>query len=158
MFFIWILLSAVIVLVLYTACQLIWPHHTRGFRDMAAFGNAAVPAAHISHPSRAGLEVQSTKWIALPELEELVKGSEEAVVIDLRMNKDKRPLPFPVKNILSVSSNQLTKVLPWIPSSTSIVLYGASDFCILMASAIRNTAGTAPLYALRDDSIHTEVA
>lgn len=91
-------------------------------------------------------------WISTKEIETLLRRSTDVLFVDLRTGAGKVPIPIDVPKILTVSPSQFFDVLRWLPASSSIVLYGASDACTSLLWSTRKIPGWAPIYVLHQDS------
>jgi len=95
---------------------------------------------------------REVKWISAKECEALLRTYCDVIFIDLRSGKENAPIPLAVSEILTVSPSQFSDMLRWLPASSSIVLYGASDSCASLLWSTRNIHGGAPVYVLYEDS------
>jgi hypothetical protein len=90
---------------------------------------------------------RKVKWISDKECEQLLRSSSDIVFLDMR-SESKAPIPFAVPEVLVLNPSQIFDMLRWLPSSTSVVLYGASNLCTSVAWSARNICGWAPIYVL----------
>lgn len=95
---------------------------------------------------------REVKWISTKECERLLHRSSDVLFIDIRTEPGKAPVPIDVPEVLTVSPSQLFDMLRWLPASSSVVLYCASDACTSLLWSARNVHGWAPIYVLRQDS------
>jgi hypothetical protein len=94
---------------------------------------------------------RKVKWISDMECEQLLRESSDVVFLDMR-SESKAPIPFAVPEVLVLNPSQIFDMLRWLPSSTSVVLYGASNLCTSVAWSARNICGWAPIYVLESRS------
>ena len=97
--------------------------------------------------------------ISLEELENLLQQDPDNILIlDLRMSNQVPSLPVGDALVLTVTENELTEILVWIPPNCSIVFCGPHsrwDAQIMSSPSIK---GTAPFYFLDDNFSYSEVA
>ena len=157
LYFILTLLGMALASLLYTAGQIITSNRPR--RPDCVLALPPSSPDHMSAGSSPGRRRRETKWIAMEDFHTLVAKRDDVIVIDLRPDSRKKEPASAIRtDALSIAPNQLVEVLTWIPSETIVVLYGATDLGALMASALRNTVGSEPVYVLEDDPLHKEVA
>lgn len=144
------LLAIVLAFLLYAAWQLLRQPRPRPARR-------AVDAA-IGKPSSSGEERRPLHWITAGQLRELLAGSDDLLLIDLRPDPGDLPPALPPGRTMRVPTHQLEDVLRSLPGDRSAVFYGASGLCIFMIQTSPCMRGSAPLYVLRPDLFHVEAA
>jgi len=90
------------------------------------------------------------KWISTKEFEALLRNCQEVILIDLRSQVRREPIPFPLAHVLYVDSRHLLDILNWLPAASSAVLYGTPDLCASVLWTVRNISGFAPFYVLTE--------
>jgi hypothetical protein len=116
-----------------------------------------IPLSPITYRSTGRLgvypqEKREVRWIFTKEFEALLRESEDVIVIviDLRPQTRKERVPFTVGHVLSISPGELLDILRWLPTTSSVVLYGTPDLCASLLWTARNISGSAPLYVLAE--------
>jgi len=102
------------------------------------------------HQSRA--PQRKVKWISTKECETLLRRCSDVLFIDIRTEPGKAPILIDVPEVLTMSPSQFFDMLRWLPASSSVVLYGASDACTSLLWSTRNIHGRGPIHVLRQDS------
>lgn len=90
---------------------------------------------------------RKVKWITERECELLLRRSGDIVFVDMR-SKDRTPIPFTVREVLVLNPSQVYDLLRWLPASSSVVLYGASNLFTSVLWSTRHLNGWAPIYVL----------
>ena len=95
---------------------------------------------------------REVKWVSTKECETLLLRSSDVLFIDIRTGPRKAPIPIDVPEVLTLTPSQFFDMLRWLPASSSVVLYDASDACTSLLWSTRNIRGWAPIYVLHQDS------
>lgn len=112
--------------------------------------------------TRASVPAESTRrdlrWISPGEFSGLLLRHRDLIVLDLRPNHERTPLPVPPTSVRCVRTSELEEVLAELPPDRSVAFCGASAVCVFMIETSRGMKGSAPFYLLRSDRAHGEVA
>ena len=111
-----------------------------------------------TEPESAGRPTRVMQWITIGEFLSILAECSDLIVIDLRANAQGDPFPVSTVFALSVTPNELDKVLESIPAERSVVFCGASNLSIFMIETSPCMEGAAPLYVLEGDLKLAEVA
>jgi hypothetical protein len=143
----WILAAMPVLGLLYTACVIlrdgdsippVWMYELQPSRSSAAFVSGL--------PCRRPIKRISTNEIAY-----VVQDGHDVILIDLRPQVERLPVPFAQSQILHATPTQLESLLRWLPAASSVAVYGCareSDRIIRIAHSI---SGSAPLYVLSEN-------
>ncbi len=118
-------------------------------------GSKFTPPNHRAGKPRNKVRVE---WISPRELGVLALKPEDVLFIDLRSDGKQTLLPFVPPDILCLDPNHLSDVLPWLPSTTSVVLFGGLESCTSLVRAVRNVSRCAAIYVLPSNSLQSKVA
>jgi hypothetical protein len=97
------------------------------------------------------LDKRQIKWISMKEFITLSGRSENLILMVLRRKTESMSIPFPESHILYIEPDRVIDLLRWLPPSCGAILYGTSTCLSPIVSAIRNLAGSAPIYMVRTD-------
>jgi hypothetical protein len=156
MYFIWMLVAMPIFALVYTACVV-----ARGEKPKLPDPVIPLRKPVLDSTTRLGSHHQGKRevqWITQKNFESLTQGNDDVIFIDLRPENESKAAPFPHTHALSIAPGQLVDVLRWLPPSSSVVLYGAPSLCASMIWAVRDLAGSAPIYVLSETPVHSEAA
>jgi len=104
------------------------------------------PAAFASGlPSRRPVKRMSTQ-----EITYVVQDRDDVILIDLRPQLDRMPVPFSRARILHATPTQLESLLRWLPPASSVAVYGCARDCDRIVRIARSISGSAPLYVLSE--------
>ncbi len=90
------------------------------------------------------------KWISGKEFKALSSRSEDLILIVIQRKTAIMPIPFPKSHILYIEPDRLIDLLQWLPSTSGAILYGAYGHLSSTVRAVRNLAGSAPIYMVCD--------
>ena len=91
------------------------------------------------------------KWISMEEFTTLSGQSENLILMVLRRKTEAKSIPFPESHILYIEPDRLIDLLQWLPPSCGAILYGTSTCLSSIVCVVRNLAGSAPIYIVRND-------
>jgi hypothetical protein len=111
----------------------------------------AVPLLDSPAKQDPSLSKRQIKWISMKELITLCGRSESLILMVLRRKAESISIPFPESHILYIEPDRLIGLLRWLPPSCGAILYGTSSCLSSIVCVIRNTAGSAPIYIVRND-------
>jgi hypothetical protein len=151
MIFLWALLALVLAFILYTAAQF-W----RYIRPRA--GGKLQPCYSRLQGATAGQPRRRLQWISIRDCASILARTRDLIVIDLRPEGRRSPLPIAAPSMMSVHPGELSEVLEWLPPERSAIFYGASVLCISLIQASPCMRGTAPVYLLAEDPAGVEAA
>ena len=123
--------------------------------ERAKVSNGALPPAIslLDSPVRQGsfLNKRQIKWISMKEFISLSGQSENLILMVLRRRTEAKSIPFPESHILYIEPDRLIDLLRWLPPSCGAILYGTSSCLSSIVWVVRNLAGSAPIYIVRND-------
>jgi hypothetical protein len=99
---------------------------------------------------------RQVKWISTKEFKTLSCRSDNLILIALRRKTATKPIPFPESHILYIEPDLALDLLQWLPPSCSAILYGASNRLSSTTWAVRNLAGSAPIYVVCETSFQSD--
>jgi hypothetical protein len=149
------LLIFAIGFLLFSAWQLLRSKHGMVASSRTAAGDIGASADRYVNGSepRRGL-----KRISPDQFLEVLTGSNDLLLIDLRPADQDAPLPVPAPHIVRVHPHELQKILRQLPEDRSAVFYGASDLTVFLIMTGLHLRGSAPLYLLRPEPSQKEAA
>lgn len=126
----------------YTICFI-----AREERTKLSHGAAPPAASLLDFPARQFpfQGKRQIRWISSSEFKSLSRQSENLILIALQGKALTKPIPFPESHVLYIEPDRLIDLLRWLPPSSGAVLY-TSDRLSPTISAVRNLAGSAPIY------------
>src|ERR1700722_3194563 len=145
----WILAAMPVLGLLYTACVIlrdgdsippVWLYELQPSRGSAAFVSGL--------PCRRPIKRMSTNEIA-----DVVEDGDDVILIDLRPQLERMPVPFPRSRILNSTPTQLESLLRWLPSASSVAVYGCARDSDRITRIAHSISGSAPLYILSEGPI-----
>lgn len=113
--------------------------------------------ARIATPQLSDLH-RRIERISMKDADHLMQDSQDMILIDLRPDWGRTPIPFPVANILFVPPNQLDGILSWLPSASSVALYCTSECYFGVMRTVLHLSGSAPVYLLSESFIPSAMA
>jgi hypothetical protein len=146
----WVLIAMPLLGLVYFACVLIWTPREIRLPDCVTPLPPTNSGMMRIHQGRT--PEREVRWVSTKECDTLLHRSSDVLFIDLRTEPRKAPIPIDVSEVLTLSPSQLFDMLRWLPASSSVVLYGASDACTSVLWSTRNIHGWAPIYVLHKDS------
>lgn len=93
---------------------------------------------------------RAIELISTEELYNLLRESEDVILLDLRSSREIKPDILPMTNTLRVVPSELRNLLFWLPPASSVVLCRPLDLCRSVTQAVRDLPGIAPVYIISE--------
>lgn len=152
--FLWALIALALGILMYPAWQIL--------RSFGRFSRDPMAALSFSDSRRVrgagGKRTRNLQWVSIDEFREILERAGDLVVIDLRPQDERRPLPVSGSQMLRIGAEELGEVLQWLPPDRSAAFCGASGLAVFMIRTSACMQGSAPLYVVKSESARTEVA
>jgi len=148
----WILAAIPALGLIYTACVIlrdgdsippVWMYELQP--------SSYSPATFASGLSRR----RPVQRMSTQDIAHIVEDRDDVILIDLRPQVERKPVPFPRSRILYTTPTQLESLLRWLPSASSVAVYGRARDWDQIIRIARSISGSAPLYVLSEGPINS---